>query len=37
MVSNLPLQVILILGAIIGLYIITAEAIKRIFYKKVKF
>lgn len=33
----LPLQVILILGAIIGLYIITAEAIKRIFYKKVKF
>ncbi len=33
----LPLQVILILGAIIVLYIITAEAIKRIFYKKVKF
>jgi len=33
----LPLQVILTLGAIIGLYIIAAEAIKRIFYKKVKF
>ena len=33
----LPLQVILILGALIVLYIITAEAIKRIFYKKVKF
>jgi Mg2+-importing ATPase len=33
----LPLEVILILGAIIGLYIFTAEIIKRIFYKKVKF
>ena len=33
----LPIQVILILGAIIGLYILTAETIKRIFYKRVKF
>ena len=33
----LPLKVILIVGAIIGLYIFTAEAIKRIFYRKVKF
>jgi Mg2+-importing ATPase len=33
----LPLEVILILGAIVGLYIFTAEIIKRIFYKKVKF
>lgn len=33
----LPIQVILILGAIIGLYILTAETIKKFFYKKVKF
>jgi Mg2+-importing ATPase len=33
----LPLEVILILGAVVGLYIFTAETIKRIFYKKVKF
>lgn len=32
-----PLKVILILGAIVGLYIFIAETIKRIFYKKVKF
>jgi Mg2+-importing ATPase len=33
----LPISVILILGAIIGLYIFTAEIIKKIFYKRVKF
>ena len=33
----LPISVILIIGAIIGLYILTAETIKRIFYKRVKF
>ncbi|MFZ2500191.1 MAG: magnesium-translocating P-type ATPase [Methanosarcina sp.] len=33
----LPISVILILGIIIGLYIFTAETIKKIFYKKVKF
>jgi len=33
----LPISVILIIGAIIGLYILTAEMIKRIFYKRVKF
>ena len=33
----LPVSVILILGAIVGLYILTAEIVKRIFYKKVKF
>jgi len=33
----LPIKVILIIGAIIGFYIFTAETIKRIFYKKVKF
>lgn len=32
----LPVSVILILGAIIGLYILTAETIKKIFYKKAK-
>jgi len=33
----LPVSVILILGFIVGLYILTAEIVKRIFYKKVKF
>ncbi|HWQ49625.1 MAG TPA: magnesium-translocating P-type ATPase [Methanosarcina sp.] len=33
----LPISVILILGAIVGLYILTAEIIKNIFYKRVKF
>jgi Mg2+-importing ATPase len=33
----LPIKVILILGAIVGLYIFTAETIKKIFYRKVKF
>ncbi|WP_255350259.1 MULTISPECIES: HAD-IC family P-type ATPase [unclassified Methanosarcina] len=33
----LPVSVILILGAIVGLYILTAEIVKRVFYKKVKF
>lgn len=33
----LPIKVILIIGAVIGLYIFTAETIKKIFYKKVKF
>jgi len=33
----LPASVILILGAIVGLYILTAEIVKKIFYKKVKF
>lgn len=33
----LPLEVILILGAVVGLYIFAAETIKRIFYKKVRF
>lgn len=33
----LPVSVIIIIGAIIGLYVLTAEAIKRIFYKRVKF
>ena len=33
----LPVSVILILGAIVGLYILTAEIVKKIFYKKVKF
>src|SRR5690606_20185509 len=33
----LTIQIILILGAIIGLYIFAAETIKRVFYKKVKF
>jgi len=32
----LPISVVLIIGAIIGLYILTAEIAKRIFYKKVK-
>lgn len=32
----LPFSVVLIIGAIIGLYIITAEIAKRIFYKKVQ-
>lgn len=33
----LPFSVILMIVAIIGLYILTAETIKRIFYKRVKF
>jgi len=33
----LPISIILILGAIIGLYILTAETIKKVFYRKVKF
>lgn len=33
----LPFSVILLIAAIIGLYILTAETIKRIFYKRVKF
>ncbi len=33
----LQIQIILIIGAIIGLYVLTAETIKKIFYKKVKF
>lgn len=33
----LTIQIILVLGAIIGLYIFAAETIKRVFYKKVKF
>jgi Mg2+-importing ATPase len=33
----LPASVILIIIAIIGIYVITAEIIKRIFYKRVKF
>lgn len=33
----LPIKVILIIGAVIGLYIFTAETIKKIFYRKVKF
>ena len=33
----LPISVTLILGAIVGLYILTAEIIKKIFYKRVKF
>ncbi len=33
----LPISVILMIAAIIGLYILTAETIKRIFYKRVKF
>jgi Mg2+-importing ATPase len=33
----LPISVILIIAVIIGIYVITAEIIKRIFYKRVKF
>ncbi|MHB8101033.1 MAG: magnesium-translocating P-type ATPase [Methanosarcina sp.] len=33
----LPVSVILIIGAIVGLYILAAETIKKIFYKRVKF
>ncbi len=33
----LPVSVIFIIGALIGLYILTAETIKKIFYKRVKF
>jgi Mg2+-importing ATPase len=33
----LPSSVLLIIGAIVGLYILMAETIKKIFYKKVKF
>ena len=33
----LPISVILMIAAIIGLYILTAETIKKIFYKRVKF
>lgn len=33
----LPINIILIIGAVIGLYIFMAETIKKIFYKKVKF
>jgi Mg2+-importing ATPase len=33
----LPIKIILIIGALIGLYIFTAETIKKIFYRKVKF
>jgi Mg2+-importing ATPase len=33
----LPFSVILMIAAIIGLYILTAETIKKIFYKRVKF
>lgn len=32
----LPVSVIIIIGTIVGLYVLTAEAVKRIFYKKVK-
>jgi Mg2+-importing ATPase len=32
----LPISVIFIIAAIIGIYIITAEIVKRVFYKKVK-
>jgi Mg2+-importing ATPase len=32
----LPISIILLIGAIIGIYIITAEVIKRTFYKRVK-
>ncbi len=32
----LPVSVILIIGAIVGLYVLTAEAVKRIFYKRVR-
>ena len=33
----LPLSVILLIGAIVGLYILTAEIVKKIFYKRVIF
>jgi P-type Mg2+ transporter len=33
----LPLEFLLVLGAIVALYIITAEAVKQIFYRYVKF
>ncbi len=33
----IPISVILIIAAIIGVYIITAETVKKIFYKRVKF
>ncbi len=33
----LPISVMLIIAAIIGIYVITAEIVKRIFYKRVKF
>jgi Mg2+-importing ATPase len=33
----LPASVVLIIIAIIGIYVITAEIVKRIFYKRVKF
>jgi len=33
----LPVSVIMIIGAIIGLYVLTAEIVKRIFYRRVKF
>jgi P-type Mg2+ transporter len=33
----LPLQFLLVLGAIVALYIITAEMVKHIFYQRVKF
>ncbi|HWQ44923.1 MAG TPA: magnesium-translocating P-type ATPase [Methanosarcina barkeri] len=33
----LSIEVILILGAIVGMYILTAEIVKKIFYKKVKY
>jgi Mg2+-importing ATPase len=32
----LPVSVIIIIGTIVGLYVLTAEAVKRIFYKRVK-
>lgn len=34
--KSLPTSVILITAAIIGVYVITAEVVKRAFYKKVK-
>jgi len=33
----LPISVILMIAAIIGLYILTAEMVKKIFYKRIKF
>jgi P-type Mg2+ transporter len=35
--TPLPLSIILLIGVIIGLYILTAETVKKIFYKRVNF
>jgi Mg2+-importing ATPase len=35
--KSLPIRVILIIGVVIELYIVTAETIKKIFYRKVEF